>query len=262
MNTLQLPPISTNTPKAFRSDLIRLNVGGIRYEVSRSTMTRYEGLASLAESWNDQKYNNELFLFRNGQLFAYILDYVRSGNVHLPSFISIKVFKEELEYYKIPVDMSKIVEEKDYFTVDRLNREIEEHQAAMEALEKQRVAIVESYRLAYQFAELCATNSNKQPSIVAPSFPVRGNINKKMLHECLLSRGLEAYGYLQGPKGATISLGTTPEIVNGAHDQHKLPFLIFENETTPLVDPATISAATPKMTRKVVRVRRFETPGE
>jgi hypothetical protein len=242
-------PAATITSKTFHRDWVRLNVGGIRYEISRETLTRYEGslLATFANSWNEHTSHQEIFIFRDGHLFADVLDYLRSGKVRVPSSVVQMKLKEELEYYQIPVDASKIVEEKDYFTIDRLTKEIKEHKAAIEEKERQAVAIVESYRLTYHFAEFVSKSGGN--GLLTHSIPMSGTIDKKLLHESLLSRGLDAYVYQNGKQGAKVILGPIPEEDKGIYGEKRtgFRFSLHDNKTTPLAAAA--------IKRRIVKTR-------
>jgi hypothetical protein len=207
------PPPTTNTPKAFNRDIICLNVGGIRYEVSRKTMTQYEGsvLASLAKTWNEEKFNSEIFVFRDGHLFAYVLDSLRSGKVYLPYSITRAALKEEFDHFQIPADMKNVFVEKDYFTIDRLTKEIKEHREAIEEKERAVAAIIESYRLAYNLTASVMKHGFDWSKVVTPSFAVTPGIDKKLLRDCLLAQGVEMYGYRMENFEARISLGPIQE---------------------------------------------------
>lgn len=218
-----------STKKTFNSALVRLNVGGTRYEVSRGTLTLYEGstLASLAKSWKEGKFNNEIFIFRDGRLFAYVLDYLRSDKVHLPYSITRAALKEELDHFQIPADMSKVFVEKDYYSIDRLNREIKQHMAAMEEKKKEVAAIIESYRLAHKFTESVSKNGFDWSNVVTPSITVQSGIDKKLLHECLLSRGLDIYGYQIVNDVVRVSLGPVQERIEEVQKATGSPYRFF-----------------------------------
>jgi hypothetical protein len=67
--------------------IIRLNVGGVHYDTTKSTLCR------VSESMLDRMFNGSIpspkvkgryFIDRNGQLFQYILDYLRDGATWTP----------------------------------------------------------------------------------------------------------------------------------------------------------------------------------
>lgn len=224
-------PPSTNSKKTFNRDLIRLNVAGTHYEVSREMLMRYQGslLANLANTWNEDKFNSEIFIFRDGQLFAYVLDYLRSGKVHLPYSITLAALKKELDYFQIPVDMSQLIVEKDYFSIDRLSREIKAHKAAIQEKEMEIAAIVESYRLAYELTTSVMEKGFDWSSVLSPSLIVKPGINKEMLHDSLLSQGIDVYGYNMGNFKVRVALGPVQEEEKGAYCQTPTasPFRFF-----------------------------------
>lgn len=222
---------STHRKQPFNKDLVRLNVGGIRCEVSRDTLTLYEGslLASLASTWNEDKFNSEIFVFRDGHLFAYVLDYLRSGKVHLPYSITRAALKEELDHFQIPADMNKIFVERDYFSIDRLNQEIKEHRAAIEEKEREVAAIIESYRLAHKLTASVSKHGFDWSRVVTPTIAVTPGIDKKLLHDCLLAQGVDVYGYQVEQTGAHVSLGPIQDDEKGVYCQTPTgsPFRFF-----------------------------------
>jgi hypothetical protein len=59
----------------MENNIVRLNVGGNRYEAARDTPMRFEGsmLSSLiSDGWKEGNGQNEMFFDRDGKLFAYI----------------------------------------------------------------------------------------------------------------------------------------------------------------------------------------------
>ena len=46
-------------------------------------------------------YNEPIFIDRDGDLFVYVLNYLREGEIELPSSVPIKNFLNELKYYHI-----------------------------------------------------------------------------------------------------------------------------------------------------------------
>lgn len=81
--------------------IIRLNVGGTRYEVSRDTLMRYERsmLASLVSGkWKEGDGDKEIFIDRDGTRFKYILDYLRSDRLHVPHLSDRSTLKDEFDF--------------------------------------------------------------------------------------------------------------------------------------------------------------------
>jgi len=93
------------------TDIAKFNIGGQRYEVSRSLLESHPD-TMLAKSASDQWQKDpksEIFIERDGQRFRYILDYLRDGKVCLPLIETRDAFVAELEYYNIGIGMDKIV---------------------------------------------------------------------------------------------------------------------------------------------------------
>ncbi|KAF0524912.1 BTB/POZ protein [Gigaspora margarita] len=96
---------------------IILNIGGIKYETFRSTLTSQPETLLGAMFQDQDEYiknsvnGNEYFFNRNGELFHYIMEFYRTGkllfptmplwNEHLGSQITYRHLEEELDYFQI-----------------------------------------------------------------------------------------------------------------------------------------------------------------
>jgi len=69
------------------SETVKLNVGGVPYETTQNTLTRYQGsmLKSMFSGRHTSKLdeNGRYFIDRDGDLFKYILKFLRDGNINL-----------------------------------------------------------------------------------------------------------------------------------------------------------------------------------
>jgi hypothetical protein len=204
-NDVTTPKAKPTTPRsAVPREIVRLNVGGTRYEVSRNTLMRFEGsmLASLISGkWKEGEGDEEIFIDRDGRRFGYILEYLRSDRVHLPHLSARSALMEEFEYFGIDADESKILVQHDFMCLDELKKEIMVHQAAIAEKEREVAAILESYRMAKEFSEYVKTwglNLMMQIS-------VQKNVDRELLRECLLSRGLKVDNYNVKEDGTAIA---------------------------------------------------------
>ncbi|GAX22442.1 hypothetical protein FisN_14Hu056 [Fistulifera solaris] len=110
--------------------LVRFNVGGTHYDVSYDTLKRCKDssillkLASLVSGKWEEGNGNKKSTFidcdkqpfsieRDGVLFQYALEYLRTGQLCLPPSVSRAAMKEEFEYYDIDVDMTRVKERND-----------------------------------------------------------------------------------------------------------------------------------------------------
>jgi len=85
-------------------EIIKYNVGGIRYEVSHSLIRRYPKslLAKTAFSpWNRDDKDEEIFIERDGDRFRYVLDYLRDGLVFIPATVAKEAVMLDLNYYGV-----------------------------------------------------------------------------------------------------------------------------------------------------------------
>lgn len=83
---------------------IILNVGGVKYETYRSTLTSYPNTL-LGTMMNSpmSKDRTEFFFDRDGELFKYILNYYRNGFVDMPTNIGTSNIMAEFNYWQIPL---------------------------------------------------------------------------------------------------------------------------------------------------------------
>ncbi|CAG8713287.1 13876_t:CDS:2, partial [Gigaspora margarita] len=93
------------TESLAAKDKIVLNVGGIKYETYRSTLTYYPTtLLGSMFVYNDHENPfwdpdlDEFFIDRDGHLFHYIMQFYRTGLIP----ISAAELEDEVEYFKIP----------------------------------------------------------------------------------------------------------------------------------------------------------------
>ncbi|KAG7472515.1 hypothetical protein MATL_G00109710 [Megalops atlanticus] len=93
------------------SDKIVINVGGTRHETYKSTLRTLPGtrLAWLADPDSQvnsdvdtgQTSTNEFFFDRHPGIFAYVLNYYRTGKLHCPADVCGPLFEEELAFWGI-----------------------------------------------------------------------------------------------------------------------------------------------------------------
>ena len=88
------------------SRTLSLNVGGIHYTTSTSTLMKYPDsmfgrmLNSSIDSEKDE--NGAYFIDRDGPLFRHVLNFMRNGTLSLPeNFNELKLLKSEADFYQI-----------------------------------------------------------------------------------------------------------------------------------------------------------------
>ncbi|KAJ8312179.1 hypothetical protein KUTeg_009552 [Tegillarca granosa] len=123
-------------------DLITLNVGGIKHQSQISTLkklknTRLTNVADIAKSSGQR----EFFFDRHPDLFPYILNFYRSGKLHMPTNICGPLIKEELHYWKIDdKDIQQccwvhyINHEETFDMIERFEKDEHHHKVATEAV--------------------------------------------------------------------------------------------------------------------------------
>ncbi|XP_065646997.1 potassium voltage-gated channel subfamily C member 1 [Hydra vulgaris] len=87
---------------------IKINIGGVIHETYRSTLknipdTRLSWIAeeSAIQSPDYDPVTGEFFVDRNSQVFSHILNYYRTGYLHVPYDVCGPLYEEELQYWGI-----------------------------------------------------------------------------------------------------------------------------------------------------------------
>ncbi|XP_051890523.1 potassium voltage-gated channel subfamily C member 4 isoform X1 [Pristis pectinata] len=100
------PCLKEEMGKGEDSERITINVGGTRHETYKSTLqtlpgTRLAGLADPGAQCNfdfDAK-SSQFFFDRHPGIFAYVLNYYRTGKLHCPADVCGPLFEEELAFW-------------------------------------------------------------------------------------------------------------------------------------------------------------------
>jgi hypothetical protein len=95
---------------AMDTATVKFNIGGLRYEVSRSLLERHSEsmLTKIASDQWQEDPELEIFIERDGSTFRHVLKYLRDGKVKLPITETKSDLIEELAYYNIDHDTDKI----------------------------------------------------------------------------------------------------------------------------------------------------------
>mmetsp|Transcript_22506 Transcript_22506/g.33751 ORF Transcript_22506/g.33751 Transcript_22506/m.33751 type:complete len:281 (-) Transcript_22506:537-1379(-) len=85
------------------TETCKFNVGGRKYEVSRSLLEQHPNtmLARISSAQWQSNPTDEIFIDRDGDRFRYILDYLRDAAVSLPANVPKKALLKDLAYYGI-----------------------------------------------------------------------------------------------------------------------------------------------------------------
>lgn len=93
------PHLDTN------KSVITLNVGGRKFQTLRTTLMKHENsyFAKLFQGHTQAYFDNEsnYFIDRNGDLFDYILEWMRTGVLEVPQIVSVERLKREMAFYEL-----------------------------------------------------------------------------------------------------------------------------------------------------------------
>mmetsp|Transcript_22500 Transcript_22500/g.46973 ORF Transcript_22500/g.46973 Transcript_22500/m.46973 type:complete len:195 (-) Transcript_22500:50-634(-) len=93
---------------------IKFTVGGKHFEVSRTPIHRHSDTVLgklVSDTWNEDR-GKTVFIDRDGDIFAHILNYLRYGSIELPVTLPRSMFDRELDYYGIASAAEDITNQK------------------------------------------------------------------------------------------------------------------------------------------------------
>lgn len=91
------------TDQPTKPDIVQFDVGGRIFKTSRSLIDQHEDtmLARLvSDTWQEDP-NKSVFIDRDGDIFAQVLNYLRYGSITLPDNIVKDMFLRDLDFYGI-----------------------------------------------------------------------------------------------------------------------------------------------------------------
>ena len=128
------------------NEIVQFDVGGRLFKTSRSLIDEHEGtmLARLvSDTWQEDP-TKPVFIDRDGDIFAQVLNYLRYGSITLPDKMVKDMFLRDLDFYGIlPVEGSvKTASEAWAIQVDNRHKEIETLETEKKDLEAKRLCLV------------------------------------------------------------------------------------------------------------------------
>lgn len=82
---------------------VLLNIGGSRYETTAGTLSGKGEGSFFSSLLKHHPQNEELFVDRDGHLFAPLLSFLRTGELHVPPPLSEEALRREADFYCIPL---------------------------------------------------------------------------------------------------------------------------------------------------------------
>lgn len=98
--------ISVNV--GISSETLVFNIGGVKFETFRSTLYKQPNNSLANKEFMQKHYrpgSNDYFFDRDPETFKVVLNYLRTGELHLPSSICGPAVKNELEFWGISDDI-------------------------------------------------------------------------------------------------------------------------------------------------------------
>jgi len=94
------------------AETVSFDVGGKLYKVAKESIKSHKGsiLARLVsetlkpETNKEDSQVSEIFIDRDGERFAYVLDFIRYGEVALPKGMSREMFIKDLDFFGIQLE--------------------------------------------------------------------------------------------------------------------------------------------------------------
>jgi BTB/POZ domain len=130
-----------------------LDVGGIKYKVSRTLIEMYPNtmLGRLVSDTWLQDPTREIFIDRDGDRFRYVLDYMRDGKACLPMSISRPSLVQELDFFGFENVPSEAINEgySNFAAATRIKELVERHDSDAKARNTQvsQIGIEQAYAL-------------------------------------------------------------------------------------------------------------------
>jgi hypothetical protein len=95
----------------LRSEVVRLNVGGVVYVTTAATLRSrgenfFTGLLARSREWATHDGDGALFVDRNGHHFGPVLDFLRTGHLVVPPGMDRSAVEAECNFYliELPAD--------------------------------------------------------------------------------------------------------------------------------------------------------------
>eukprot|EP01083_Nonionella_stella_P078632 215280_1 len=115
IQSLDADEIKENVTKHMSPNIIKLNVGGVKYVTTKTTLLKSGYFVALLSGNFAVDLDDEgaYFIDRNGKYFEYILDYMRSGCTVIPSeYKTIVQIESDFFQIKLELNTSQLTQQK------------------------------------------------------------------------------------------------------------------------------------------------------
>ena len=111
---------------------VQFNVGGKHFQISRAVVNNHPD-SELSRLMADPSQTEPIFIDRNGDVFALVLDYMRHGQVVLPITCPMDTFQRDLEHYGIPYKEGTVRRDS-YHAAGEMTATMAHHQEQLDCL--------------------------------------------------------------------------------------------------------------------------------
>lgn len=180
-----------------QNSLIELNVGGVFYTTSKSTMARFENsmLYTIVNSEIPTLKDGQgrIFIDRDGAIFRHVLNFVRCGVLFLPDdFVEYEQLRQEADFYLIP----ELVESIDNLAkVEEPIKDKKEQRVLVSFISDYKTGLVFCAHGNVDFLENMYSSESDKQSLV--DYTSRYNYYKNLGSSILLIWGYNMYAYNQ-----------------------------------------------------------------
>merc|ERR1719242_2127755 len=102
--------LDANSQPVTASNIVNLNVGGAKFATTKSTLQKSGYFkALLSGKFGDKLQDGSYFIDKNGEYFKYLLEYMRSGYVAIPSAYA-SILQLEARFYQINLNLKEIIQ--------------------------------------------------------------------------------------------------------------------------------------------------------
>mmetsp|Transcript_2289 Transcript_2289/g.3476 ORF Transcript_2289/g.3476 Transcript_2289/m.3476 type:complete len:260 (+) Transcript_2289:17-796(+) len=172
-------------------ETVAFDVGGKLFRVSRNLIEQYSDtmLGKIASETWQRGSSAVVFIDRDGDLFAHVLNYLRYGSIVLPVLISREMFDREMDYYGIITDVNThtIKQESSFHALELVKNKLEDAELEHDMF----LIAVHAYHKFMTGKRLCFFNEDSNIGLCRN--PCVHSSNRRLNAKQILKDNLKAY---------------------------------------------------------------------